>query len=684
MKNSCKPQNFAWMPLTGFDKDLPDKGVSIFLDRADSKIDGVCLFAFHPDIINHHDGMQNKRILPPDNCSYFANPYNEERRRQEWTNHDLKDLCSALRENNVECFLSIMGSQLNDKFHHEFVSDHPDLKCCFKDGNWNLNPLKRFSDGSYYQDFFVKQLTKVMLDYGFTGLHVSDNFCPQPATLFWGDFSIDILNQFIEKTGYVFPPEITLNTQDCPATAKLRGDYIWANCREKWITFISDRWAEFWQKVCDSLHKIGRKVFVLGMYCTDPFTTLYTKGVDLRKIVKSGVDYIMPNMHANASLLLRSRPWRYYEWANMIPFTDAFTNGGKKLNMLTVKDSAEEWDILHHAPTLLERDIYLLPCYTRYTDKGLKRCIDGFNICLADGLYEQEWKWLNERTSIAFEQLPTKVLSPTVVWSDHAFDKMLGEYINTRRWTTHKTVFELNKLGAMTSGIVRTEHLNDQCGDLFVANFDLLSSQEKQKIAEYKGGRVIATASTNNFDAKDYNCDLFFEDKNSAFGLCAFGLNLKGDFEKQELDTLLTDSQPISGIEDMANVKEIFSTLNEFMPFQSVSTGFLKALAKLLNYTTEQLFESTLPLIPMQMQDGRIRVYALNDDLLHYGKAIITFKKAIKKVENVSKFPLLPVKFSDEKKFGFTTQDYPGGQRTFRLLIPQGGVSIVDIYPEEE
>jgi hypothetical protein len=64
MKNN-KYQNFAWMPLTGFDKNLPDKGVSILLDRAQNKLDGVCLFAFHPDIINQHSGMAKEKILPP-------------------------------------------------------------------------------------------------------------------------------------------------------------------------------------------------------------------------------------------------------------------------------------------------------------------------------------------------------------------------------------------------------------------------------------------------------------------------------------------------------------------------------------------------------------------------------------------------------------------------------------------
>ena len=679
-KHLNKTENFAWMPLTGFDKDLPDKGVSIFLERANEKIDGVCLFAFHPDIINQHQGMEKEIILPPDNCSYFANPYNEERRRQEWTNYDLKELCHQLAKRGVDCFLSIMGSQLNDKFHHEFITDHPELKCSFRDGEWNLNVLKRFKDGSYYQDYFAEKTTQVMLDYGFTGIHIADNFCPQPASLYYGDFSQDILEQFCEQTGYSFPQEILCAGKEDVKTTTIRGDYIWKNIRVQWIKFISNRWANFWEKICNAVHKINGKVFVLGMYCTDPFTTLYTKGVDLRKIVNSGVDYVMPNMHANASLLLRSRPWRYYEWANMIPFTDAFTDNGKKINMLTVKDSAEEWDILHHAPTLLERDIYMLPCYTRYTSQGLKRCLDGFNICLADGLYEQDWKWLNERIDVAFEQLPKKILTPTVVWSDHAFDNMLEEYVKTRRWTTHKTVYELNKMGAVTSSIVRIQDLNEKCGDLLVANFDLLSKDEQQKIANYKGGRVIATATALNFNKDDYPCDIYFEDKTSPLKLCAFGFNINGEVDNEQLQELLLDQTHVGGIEDHSNVKEIISTLNEFMPFERVSLGFLKALAKLLNYSAEQILECTHPVIPMQMQDGRIRVYALNDDLLHYGKAIVTIKAPIKKVQNVSKFPLLPVKFSDKKQFGFTTQDYPGDQRTFRLLIPQGGVSIVDVY----
>ena len=90
---------------------------------------------------------------------------------------------------------------------------------------------------------------------------------------------------------------------------------------------------------------------------------------------------------------------------------------------------------------------------------------------------------------------PKKVLLPTVVWSDAAFYNTLPDFIQTRRWTLHKFMVELAKSGTQTGAMVRMEHLSERCGDLFVPNFDLLSEEEKQTIAAYKGGAVICTAS---------------------------------------------------------------------------------------------------------------------------------------------------------------------------------------------
>ena len=82
----------------------------------------------------------------------------------------------------------------------------------------------------------------------------------------------------------------------------------------------------------------------------------------------------------------------------------------------------------------------------------------------------------------------------------------------------------------------------------------------------------------------------------------------------------------------------------------------------------------------MQMADGAIRIYVLNDDRLHYANAIITAKSPILRVKNVSKFPLLPVKFSSGDTFHFDSPTEPGDYRNFRVLVPQGGLAIVDLY----
>lgn len=676
-----KAEIFAWMPLVGFDKDAPDKGVGALVERAGFDLNGVCLFVFHPDFVHHHTGMDNIRALPPDNCSYYGNPYNEERKRQEWTNHDVRDLVSRLKGRGTECFISIMGISTNNHFHDEWIYEHPELMNVFTNGSrGGLNVLKRFADGTYYEDYFADKICEVMEDYGLSGLHVADNFCPSSGCVEQGDYSYDMIEQFVTATGYEMPRELLERREDSDENIFLRHDYIWANCRAEWIEFRAKRWEQFWKKLCARLHAIGKKVFVLGMYCTDPFDTLYTKGIDLRKIVNAGVDYLMPNMHANTSLIARKRPWRYYEWANMMCLTDAFAPQARKLNMLCVKDAAEQWDMLHHAPMLLERDISFLPSYVRYSEEKTKRCIDGYNICLADGIYKEEWKWLCERFEVAFDEVPEKILTPTLVWSDTAFDNTLRAYIKTRRWTLHKFIYEINKAGAHCGAIVRTEDITDKCGDLFVPNFDLLSETEKKQIASYTGGMIIATAAVENFNKDDYNCDFYVEDKNSPYPICVFVIN--GHIEnRDELLKFAEEDDEAEAILDVNSVKEVINNLNHFMPYQKVSAGIVKMIAELLKKTFAHILKSTHPVIPMLMKDGRIRLYAMNDDLMHYAEANITVSSGMEKVENVSKFPLLPVRFSDTGNFGgFLGQDYPGNLHTFRLLIAQGGVSIVDIY----
>ena len=285
------------MPMIGFDREEADKGVGRLLERMSFAPNGVAAFLFHPDIVNHHAGMEVERTLPPDNCSYYGSPRNEERCRQDWTNYDLKVLMEGLTAAGVEPYLGIMGVELGNRWHDEWLAEHPEVRLATRDSEWGYNVLKRLADGTYYEDFFVDKLCEALVDYGFAGLQVADNFCPTASTLQRGDFSADMFGQFVDHAGLDVPAELGDGlSDDSRAMRNRRGDWIWSACREAWVEFNAWRWEQFWRKVCDRLHQIGRKAIVLGMYCTDPFETLYCKGVDLRRLARAGVDYLMPNI----------------------------------------------------------------------------------------------------------------------------------------------------------------------------------------------------------------------------------------------------------------------------------------------------------------------------------------------------------------------------------------------------
>lgn len=684
MEKFKKGKIFAWMPIIGFDKDKPDKGVGELLNRMQHTPHGVSVFIFHADIVHFHEGLDREVTLPPDNCAYYANPYNEERRRQAWTNFDLKALADELKVVGIEAYLGIMGVDLEDRFHKEWLSEHAEVKCHMRHAKRSLNVLKRMEDGSYYEDFFVDKVCQTLTDYGFAGLHVTDDFCPQSATLYAGDYSADMLGQFTEHTGIVLPEEIAALTEDSFENINRRGDWIWEHCREAWIQFYAWRWEQFWKKICTRLHAIGKKVFVIGTYCTDPFETLYCKGVDQKRIVAAGVDILMPNILPVSVSITKKRPFRYYQYMTIAPLMDAFVNGGKSLGLLGVKDASEEWDVLHHLPMNLERDIYTMPSYFRKTGSGMKRCLDGLIVCLGDGIYKEEWKWLYERFDRSFAEAPESIALPTMIWSDAAFYNTLPEYIETRRWTLHKFMYELAKIGAYTGAIARIEDLDAVSGPLFVPNFDLLPENEREKIAAYKNGAVICTAAVDKaVSLADYEIepDIYFEDTDTPYKNCAFAFHM-GEFDQEAVLAHLCEK---NGIEDILDdpfhaPDEPLSTLTSTLPFQRVTAGFLAACGQLLKESCKDILVCTLPVTPMWMKKGCLRIYIANDDRLNYGHAVVTTKNEIDHVENGSHFPLLPVKFTDDGTFNFMSRDYPDGSQTFRVRVPPAGMAVVDVY----
>ena len=174
---------FIWMQLLGFDRNDADKGAARFLEQTGFVPDGACALVFHPDFFHQHKGMEEEYVLHPDNCAYYGIPRNIERERQPWTNYDLRDLAANLEKHGSHLYASIFGSSLNNKFHKEWIFDHPEIFRHGKKGAENshgtLFALKRFKDGTYYEDFFIEKVCQTLQDYGLRGIHLADGFCPQ-------------------------------------------------------------------------------------------------------------------------------------------------------------------------------------------------------------------------------------------------------------------------------------------------------------------------------------------------------------------------------------------------------------------------------------------------------------------------------------------------------------------------
>jgi hypothetical protein len=668
---------WIWIPLIGFEKHDPDKGALRFVKQRGGKPDAVSLFLFHPDIVHQHDGMARNRPLPPDNCSYYGNVTNGERERQDWTSYDLRDLVTALHAQGTKAYLGIMGVVLNDAHHREWaVHEHPEVRNVTANGYGSLHIFKRFRDGTFYEDFFSDKLCQALTDYGFDGVHAADNF--------WGglcEFSVDIFGQFIEYRGIEAPGELAV-ASDMPKDLELRAQWLWNGHWTEWIEFHAWRLEEFWTKVNRKLHALGKKSFVLEMYCTDPFETLFRKGSDLKRLQRAGVDYHMANPAATG-LDLEGLPSDYHQNVSMIGLTRAFVPDAKILSMLGVRDCTEEWDTLHHVPCRLERDIIMHQLYTLETPQGPARSLTGLLVCLGDGIHAEEWKWLNERFAVGDQKNIAKTISAKVVWSDAEFYAMPGEYLRTLRWPASRWFYRICDRGTLLSSLVRTDDLDGADGTLFAPNFDLMSGEEKKKLAGYRKGAVVATAA-KGFEPGAFGIALEFtlEDRFSSFSMILFAWNT-GAFDKKAVAALADKDDGTVNIKP-GEVTPLYlrnRLLVDTLPYAKVTDGFLDACGTLLRDVGNPPIECDLPMSIAMTGSGSYRIGILNPKDNRYSFATVEAALPVKDVKILSKYPVLPVKFQipGTSKSRFLAQGNDGTLKVFKARIAPGGMSVFEV-----
>ena len=161
------------------------------------------------------------------------------------------------------------------------------------------------------------------------------------------------------------------------------------------------------------------------------------------------------------------------------------------------------------------------------------------------------------------------VISPLMLWSDYSYKNFLREYIKTRRPTPFKLFYELANSGTMLGGCVRSNDLDSFSGTLFVADFDMLSPDEKEKVITYDRGTVLL-CTYGDEDMKRWGIKpcLEFYDRFSSHPLKAYVLNYNCDAQMLfQIKELLSSDDNSVDVTDIRELKDFENPLFETLPF---------------------------------------------------------------------------------------------------------------------
>lgn len=665
-------ERWVWTELLGFDAEQKDGGVGTYLATLNFIPEGVSLLLAAPDFILQHNGLHEDAVLPRDFCARDGHAGNEDRPTQVWTRFQVKNLVAELQRSGCKVYLSVFTHYLNDAFHAEWLSSHPEGKVTWvQDGRKEgLCVLTRQKDGSYLQEFFATQLVRVCQDYGFDGWHGADGYGPQSPIHIMG-FDDDIFGQFVDRGQSGLPEEILAATDDTPEKMTQRRDWIWRHRRLEWIAFTSDRWAEFWKIVVDALHAIGRKAMINSAWTRDPFEALYRYGIDYRKIAATGVDSMMVETCAGGILLGSNERDYHYDYLAMLMHIKACVPDLKLIFLHNTKDVAEDWDLLRHAPAMLQREVFSLAnVFHRNAGGKISRCVDGFLACLADGISHEEWWWLERQWEMSFAEMPQNVHGVKLLCSDVALDQHLANFPLRREPSAHYLTYKLleqNTPIQMTVGIADMEEAD---GPFLLLNPHHISVEEKKRALASKHCIILVGPDLRGWPPSRLEIRDGTGDK-------AMVIRVHGGDSAVEVPTMESrpnvsaeefPEDPLSIIEPLRFRAELF--------FRPVSPEFFVAASELMRRVcnvfavSNQKADNLVVLPPLRVGimvaetgDHRLRVAVKNSTSI-YARPTVKLGRPIDSVKIRSGFPV--------------TQVIPREDQ-FDLVVPPCGIVVADV-----
>ena len=633
----------VWIELIGFDNEQPDYGVQSWLERMDTLPDLVSILLFSTELLHSHNGLEHDFLLGDLQCSYFGRPFNEERRRQNWTAFQLRGLVAELKKHGIRVMPSFFDMRVSaesakmlsvQRKEQEWLDLHPEV--CYVNHLGKIRPniciWKHLSDGTLYEDFFLNRLTAFLKDYGFSGFHGCDGYGHPRYPLCATDFSEDMVNQFSQ---WLNDPVPQLEIPE-------RAEWILKFRREEWSRFHAQRHAQFWRKTAGALKSAGLECWLNTCWTRDPHEALFRYGVDYRQLASCGISGFIAE---SSAAVLEMEGWNYTEASAvekcqamlmrlkaMIPDTEIGLLG-------CIKDGMEQYNALRHCPMLM--------CSEAYTLANLfcrqRRCAESVMECLGDGITAGEWHLVDRIRELAFSGPAEHLSCAHVVWSDAAFDREFSAYADSRpeeRFaSSHVLLYELIHAGAILPSILPA--------------------------ADIENGMTLVLLNPAFFPADELTAL-----RNKAGFLIEIGLTPEGNSQIRCISCgkiISAAELPETAVENTAEVSSWMRPL----PEKRILSGAFDRIAELLNQETSPVLADSekkdLRILSFFTAEKTLRL-VLRNERSTYLDPRIRIRVPVQSVTALTQDPSRPVVGENQ-----------GNETVFSVRIPPQGTILLDV-----
>ncbi|MHB1357554.1 MAG: hypothetical protein ACYCZF_16415 [Anaerolineae bacterium] len=681
-------QKWVWIELIGLNNELADFGVSDYIRRAGFVPHGVSLLLFSLGFVFRHDGLDHERPLSPCEQSYAGHEYSSERRRQNWTNYQLKSLIKVLQSHGCKVYLSFLNlyqytSDAGEVVGDAYFQSKSYLHETFRDGRQqkSIGMLKHLDEGLLFEDVFQTRTIRALQDYDFNGIQIADGISSPRLSLQEGDYSDDMVGQFLAHSAINLPSGLKPSADGDAQALQARAEWIWQEKRKEWIYFYTWRWGQFYEKFVQRLQHSQKEAIFNSAWTRDPFEAIYRYGVDYRKVARTGIDGCMVEDVAPALAILSKQDNGYlmndekrrrlhYEFITALMLIRATMPALRITPLSGVHDTMEQWGVLEHMPTSMTRNTMSNLNTYIYANGRLKPITDGPFFCLADGLSESDWNFIRKNWDIGYTHNAQSVCGATLIWSDARLDQELDAFIRNRRTPTHRLVSELLYAGAPISAVARIEDLQNVTGTILVTNADLLPPEEQRALWAYDRGTIILVGCREQ-DLTQQGLQAVVED--NTFG--GIKLHVLGICEGLQVVHVENDT-PYTFDAKRSNeaVGGLWTHPLQFAPispaFYTACAAYIVNVSRAPVIAAQSVSETGQPrqvckYIAIKIAENTYRVFISNDDY-YYNHPTLDMGRGIKHVTCLTKYPGYKVDFHQSS---FTARIPGRGMEAFEVIL---------------